>query len=105
MTDDTRPPRRHHLKTWPSDYDAVRSGRCAFEYRRNDRDFCVGDEIVLEEWDPEKRQPFPGPGGGTVKGTRTGRQLRAYISYILQGRRGVPEGYSVLALRDVEVIE
>lgn len=44
---------RHELKTWPQYFAAVRSGKKRFEIRRNDRDFSVGDILVLQEFDPD----------------------------------------------------
>jgi len=44
---------RHELKTWPQYFAAVRSGKKRFEIRRNDRDFSVGDILVLREFDPD----------------------------------------------------
>ena len=44
---------RHELKTWPKYFAAVRSGHKRFEIRRNDRDFSVGDILVLREFHPE----------------------------------------------------
>lgn len=97
--------RIHRLKTWPSEFNAMVAGDKTFEYRRNDRDFAVGDEVSLEEWDPAGTTPFRGPGGGTIKGAWSGRKLKARISYKLEGTFGVPPGYAVLSLRDVVVIE
>ncbi|PVM93237.1 hypothetical protein DDF62_01410 [Caulobacter radicis] len=45
---------RHELKTWPQYFAAVRSGKKRFEIRRNDREFKVGDVLVLREFDPEQ---------------------------------------------------
>jgi len=45
---------RHELKTWPKYFAAVRSGQKRFEIRRNDREFKVGDILVLREFDPEE---------------------------------------------------
>lgn len=44
---------RHELKTWPKYFAAVRSGGKRFEIRRNDREFAVGDILVLREFEPE----------------------------------------------------
>jgi ribosomal protein L37E len=41
----------HSLKTWPEYFEAQRAGRKTFELRRNDRNFQVGDLLVLREWD------------------------------------------------------
>jgi hypothetical protein len=39
----------HALKTDPDFFQAVWNGTKTFEYRRNDRDFKVGDTLVLKE--------------------------------------------------------
>lgn len=94
----------HELKIWPSGFEAILAGEQTFEYRRNDRDFAVGDVVVLTEWDPANHRHRSSIGGLTVYGGYTGRQIRARISYKLEGTFGVPPGYAVLALRDVEVV-
>lgn len=43
----------HELKCWPKYFAAIRAGEKNFEIRRNDRDFQVGDMLVLQEFDPE----------------------------------------------------
>ena len=59
----------HILKTWPEYYEAVLDGRKTFEIRKNDRGFCLDDELLLQEWDPK-----------TGKYTR--RELAMLITYI-----------------------
>lgn len=44
----------HELKTWPEFYAVEIRGQKRFEVRRNDRDFKVGDELLLKEWDPKE---------------------------------------------------
>jgi site-specific DNA-cytosine methylase len=49
--------RTHELKTWPSYFEAILRGEKRHECRLNDRDFAVGDVLVLREWDPSRYQP------------------------------------------------
>lgn len=76
----------HELKTWPEHFKAVRAGDKPFEVRKNDRDFKIGDYLVLSEFDPVTEQ-FSGQ-----------KEIRK-ISYILKGPGfGIEEGYVVLGL-------
>lgn len=76
---------KHFLKTWPIPFQAIWDEKKLFEWRLNDRDFSVGDELVLQEWDPET-EDF------------SGREIRTSVTYVLEGRFGVPEGYAILSL-------
>ena len=40
----------HHLKTKPEYFRAVIAGKKPFEIRKNDRDFKIGDKVILEEF-------------------------------------------------------
>lgn len=75
----------HTLKILPEFFDASFSGKKTFEIRVNDRDFKVGDIILLKEWDGEKY---------------TGRQMAKRITYILQNAEqyGLMPGYCILSL-------
>lgn len=76
----------HELKTWPRPFDAMKRGEKTFEFRKNDRNFQVGDVLMLNEYDP-----------GTEK--YTGEGLRRTVTYILFGGiYGLPEGYVVMAV-------
>lgn len=44
----------HELKTWPAYFAAVRRGDKPFDIRKNDRDFEVGDTVILQEFDPDQ---------------------------------------------------
>lgn len=40
----------HELKIWPQYFQPVLNGCMKFQLRRNDRNFKVGDELLLKEW-------------------------------------------------------
>lgn len=98
--------REHTLKVWPSVFAALLDGSKTFEFRKNDRDFAVGDELALYEWDPTKE-----PSGFTSEYDRkyvprTGRSMRARVTYIAHGGRfGIPEGYCVMSIQKVEHVD
>lgn len=84
--------RTHTLKTWPSFFAAIERGEKTFEARRNDRDFGVGDILVLREYDP-------GIGYG---GATTGREMRRVVTYVMRGGDfGILPGFCVLGIRPV----
>lgn len=75
----------HDLKCWTEPFNAVRSGKKKFEFRLNDRDYKVGDELILREWDP-------------VKKFYTGQVItRKYITYLLTEGFGLPKGYCIMS--------
>lgn len=85
--------RVHKLNTWPSQYRAIISGKKRFEFRKNDRDFAVGDTLVLIEWDPTPRERTGIPVGAT------GRTCQREVTYILHGGSfGCSPGYVVMSL-------
>lgn len=80
------PPRTHDLKIWPIYFDAVAFGDKRFEVRKDDRDFRVGDELRLREWDPQTE-------------SYTGRECLAVIDYLLTGGAlGIETGYVVMSI-------
>lgn len=79
----------HHLRTWASVYKDVESGIKSFEVRYDDRNFAVGDILVLEEWDTQAQE-------------YTGRTCVREVTYILRdtgGYFGLQQGYVVMAIR------
>ena len=82
----------HELKTWEEYFAAMASGEKNFELRKNDRDFLVGHELLLREYN-QQTQSF------------TGRTLRRKISYLLSGIEaeefGLKQGYCILGLREI----
>ncbi len=73
----------HYLKTETEYYQDIEEGLKKFELRKNDRDFKIGDFLILEE---------------TVNTIKTGRKMFQFeIKYILHGGKfGLQEGYCIL---------
>lgn len=76
----------HKLKIWPLFYVAVINGKKLFEIRKMDRDYQVGDEILLQEFNHQQN-------------AFTGRECMVRISYIYKSNDYLREGYGVLAIR------
>lgn len=74
----------HNLKTLPKYFIDVKAGKKPFEVRKNDRNFQVGDTLILQEYDPETGY--------------SGRQMTCLVTYILDEPEYVKEGYVVLGI-------
>jgi hypothetical protein len=82
---------QHTLKTWPAYFDAILDGRKTYEIRVNDRDYKVGDILLLQEWNP-------------IASRHTEREIRVLVTYMTEGGDwGIPEGHCVMAVRPVSV--
>lgn len=78
----------HKLKILPAFFEPVLNGNKCFEIRKHDRDYKVGDYLVLNEFDNNKF---------------AGRKIAKEITYILQGSKqtkpyGLKKGYSILSI-------
>lgn len=73
----------HELKTLPEFFQAVVDRKKKFELRRDDRNFAVGDKLILKEFD---RTNF------------TGREVHASVAYKLVDcpQYGLRRGYCIL---------
>lgn len=79
----------HRLKTWIEYYQRVCQGDKTFEVRKNDRDFQVGDTLILEEWDQRNEGP-------------TGHATSFEITYLLPGGQfGIEAGFCVMGIKGV----
>ncbi len=56
-------------KIWPQYFGLVASGKKNFELRLNDFEIQEGDRMILEEWDPERKQ-------------YTGRSITKIVTYV-----------------------
>jgi hypothetical protein len=87
----------HFVKCWPDAFRALEDGSKRFEFRKDDRDYKVGDLMRIAEWTPFEEYDYQ---RAVVKGEYTGKELLMEITYILRGGRfGVPDGYAVMSVR------
>lgn len=71
----------HYLKTIQPYFEEVRKGNKQFEVRRNDRNFNVGDLVVLQEF---------------IDGTLTGNTIDCgAITYVLKDFPALQDGFVV----------
>lgn len=81
--------RIHELKTWPEPYEAIAEGRKPFEVRWDDRDFQVGDYLLLQEFIPGHDPEY------------TGREIMRQVTFVLAGGQfDLPIGVVVMGLVD-----
>lgn len=80
----------HELKIIPKYFEDVVYNGKNFEIRRKDRDFKVGDILILKEYS---------------RGEYTGREIRKQIQYIMDGDGtfGLNKLFCILSIKDPEV--
>ncbi len=79
----------HIIKCHPEPFAAIKAGTKNFEYRFNDRDYALGDRLVLSEWDP-------------VQSEWTGEEIEKQIDYLVSDCFGIPPGYVVISWKSNE---
>lgn len=77
--------RRHRLKLAKMFFNAVDTGKKSFELQKNDRNYQIGDILELHEMSD---------------GEETGRVTEKQVIYILEGFKGLEEGYCILGLEE-----
>jgi hypothetical protein len=79
----------HRLKTVQPFFNDVKSGKKPFEIRFNDRNYQVGDTLILEEWNNAEGY--------------TGQVERKSVTYILKDcpQFGLRDGYCILGTKDI----
>ena len=90
---------QHRIKCWPEQFQALADGRKHHEVRRNDRNYQVGDTLILEEFildDPDRVDV----GGRLINlGHYTGRRLHREVTWVTQaGTFGLPADVCVMSL-------
>lgn len=84
------------LKTWPQYYTAVKKGTKTFEVRNNDRNFTVGDILLLKEYIPAREHGIGGYTGGY-----TGDETKVEVTYVLKDYEPLNSEYVVLGIKIV----
>ena len=75
----------HELKILPKYFRSVLRGDKTFEVRKNDRNFQVGDKLILKEWE---------------NGEYTGNIIEKNVTYILDDSSGyVLDGYVIMGIK------
>ena len=76
----------HELKTWPGPFRDVKAGRKTFEYRRNDRDFNEGDDLLLREWAPDSGY--------------SGQEILVSVGHLVRGPDfGIADGFVCMSIK------
>lgn len=92
----------HELKILPIYFKAVLEDKKLFEVRKNDKDYKVGDTLVLKEYCPA---------GTNICGDIaewdffTGKAIMAEVTYVLKGGKyGLDKDYCVLGIKKRGII-
>lgn len=91
----------HELKILPEYFEAVRTGIKTFEVRKKDRDFKVGDVLMLKEFNLQEKYE-------TIEGAETyfsGRKVLRQITYIFKDElesMGLNKDYVILGIKPID---
>jgi len=87
LPDAPKPPAEKHLKCWPEFFEVLASGVKTFDIREErDRNFQVGDILIMDEYDIETD-------------VYSGRRLGFEVTFCLRLQPWVPEGYVAMGLK------
>jgi hypothetical protein len=76
----------HELKCKPEYFGPLLTGEKTSEVRENDRDYQVGDRLIIQEFNSR-----------TISGY-TGRAVSKYVTHVLRDFPAVDSNYVVLSL-------
>ncbi|MNE84633.1 hypothetical protein D3C80_1815570 [compost metagenome] len=75
----------HELKTWPEHFENVWNLSKPFELRKNDRNYQLGDILILKEFEWQNQK-------------YTGRVQNVEVTSILKNFKGIEKGYCILGI-------
>ena len=81
----------HMLKILPDYFDEIIQSRKRFEIRKNDRQYLMGDYLILKEYNAMRKG-------------YTGRMATCKVTYILRDFEGLKEGYVAMSTEVVSVM-
>lgn len=76
----------HELKCWPGYFLPLCERVKSFEIRKNDRDFKVGDTLILRQWNPET-------------GYYEWGMIEREVTYVTDFPTGLRDGYVCMGLK------
>ena len=82
----------HQLKILPKYFQSVLSGEKTFEVRKDDRNFQLGDIVVLDEFDD-------------ISCSFTGNYVGVRITYILRDSEFCKSGYCIFSFKRISEIQ
>lgn len=74
------------IKTWQDPFCDILNGIKRFEYRINDRNYLIGNILVLREYHPESNE-------------YSGRSICAEVVSIYKDGYGIPDGYCIMGIK------
>lgn len=80
----------HALKTWPAYFQAIESGSKRFEVRKADRNFKVGDRILLQEYNSTEK-------------VYTGKEWDGVITFLMDDPEFVKKGFVVFGIKEYDL--
>ncbi len=86
------PATTHSIKCWPEPFGEMLAGRKTAEFRLNDRNYQVGDRLLIREWCPDEQ-------------AYTHREIERLITHVLADSFGMPKGYAMLSLADLPALD
>ena len=87
----------HELKILPKYFKDVKKGVKTFELRKNDRNFKVGDVLVLEEYDSSIQ--WEDVNGKKVN--YSGEKVLRTVTYVLSNIDGLDKEYVILGIKPI----
>lgn len=87
---------QHELKCWPQYFEAMLTGQKTFEYRKNDRDFSIGDTLHLREYGPRDRER------DDLGTDYTNRNMRVLVQSVWVQIPGLPQDYCIMQTQLLE---